>query len=266
MSYSLVVLAILRLSQLLLAGTIFVQAWKLNLSSSIIVFCRSIPTGQISYRLEFPFNSISVKTPDYVGCAPSGPSLSSSTFIDTGFAPAVNLFIILVVLTFVYGSVSIVCYVRQLFFHQKQCWQTLDIFITTFLCILWCVNCYMAIRNFSSLSDSSSPFHVMTFLPVCRQWGASGTLYSSGTAYATRGSYCSPLMTGIFSYTDLGSILSLALLSALTWGVNIGYLLCRPSLSRESANSSVLSDKNRAEFPSSNSSISSASKKSSLIL
>lgn len=204
------VMSFLRLGQMLLAGFLYLKAYRYKVTSSIDIFCQSSPTGQTTYEVEFPFAWIPVKA--ISDCTNSAET--TTTHIWTGFGPTAYLFTALILGTFVYCVTAIVFYYNHhVVYDAKKTFPAVDLLASLIMGSFWVLDCYLAWINYPGLKSESSPDKVTTVLPVCNI------------------GYCSAQSTGDFG--DVNTFLFLGLACGLSWGISVWFIFMESGLCPE---------------------------------
>lgn len=204
------VMSFLRLGQMLLAGFLYLKAYRYKVASSIDIFCQSSAAGQVNYEAEFPFAYVSVKAVS--DCSNSAET--TTTQIWTGFGPTAYLFTALVLGTLVYCVTAIVIYYNHhVVYDAKKTFPAVDLLASLIMGSLWVLDCYLAWINYPGLKTESGPDKVITALPVCNI------------------GYCSTQSTGDFG--DVNTFLFLGLACALSWGISVWFIFMESGLCPE---------------------------------
>ncbi|KAI1291936.1 Synaptophysin [Halotydeus destructor] len=209
MSANLVVIAFVRIIQIILACVIFYKAYTLKVTSSVEVFCPGNTEPSIKYDVQYPFDYVHV--PSKSDCSQASIPVTDS--FATGFAPTAYLFTLSVAVSIAYGVAAIIfyCLKHQAYDVQKKL-PALDLLMSLAVGIMWAICAYMAWSNYPDLKNNTSGDQIQMKATLCKDTNA----------------YCSSYNGG--NWEDMNSYLFLGIANILSWGISVWFIFMETGL------------------------------------
>ena len=203
MSANLVVIAFVRIIQIVLAAVIFYKSYTLKISSSVEVFCPGTTSPAINYDVKYPFDYIHV-------ASKTDCSMNATEVIDsfsTGFAVTAYLFTIAVVISVAYGVSAILFYaLKHQAYDQQKRLPAFDLLASLLIGVVWAITAYMAWSNYHDLQKNTSPDQIQMKATLCLDKSA----------------YCSSFSNG--AWEDMNTYLFLGIANILSWGISVWFI------------------------------------------